>query len=132
MISIAQRLLPACELITAALLLLPATQFLGSLLALMLLSLYGAAMGINLYRGKTAIDCGCSFQYTAVSLSYWHLLRNGLFILIALVPTLPTHPRALILIDFAHCLVATVVMGLIYLMAEGLLANQTHRIMEDR
>ena len=65
-------------------------------------------------------------------LSPWHLLRNGLLMTIVLIPLLPSGNRVLTLIDFGQCLIGAVLIGLLYLTAEGLIANRGHRIMEER
>jgi hypothetical protein len=54
----------------------------GFLLAASLLMTYLAAIGINIARGRTQIDCGCGDEPTG--LSSWLLLRNAMLISIAL------------------------------------------------
>lgn len=130
--SIAKYLLPVSELLISILLLVPPAQSLAIIASVILLSLYGLAIGINLYRGRTEIDCGCSFQQTPVPLSPYHLLRNGMLMAIVLVPLLPLGNRVLTLIDFVQCLIGAALIGLLYLTVEGLMANSSHRIMEER
>jgi uncharacterized membrane protein YphA (DoxX/SURF4 family) len=68
-------LLPPGELLLAVALLLGAPG--SELAAAALLSVFGAAMGINLLRGRTHIDCGC-FDSTLKQPLRWSLvLRNG-------------------------------------------------------
>lgn len=55
----ARRALPLVELSTAVLLVLPATRVAGAFAAAALFLGYAFAMGVNLARGRTDIDCGC-------------------------------------------------------------------------
>ena len=51
--------------------------------AALLLSLYGAAMAINLARGRRLIDCGCGGE--PQRLSGWLVLRNAVLAAAALL-----------------------------------------------
>lgn len=50
----------------------------AALLGLALLLLFSVAIGINLARGETAIECGCFRTALRQPLSGWLLLRNAL------------------------------------------------------
>ena len=49
----------ALEVAACVLLLLPSLRAAGAVLAAALLALYASAIGVNLARGRTSIDCGC-------------------------------------------------------------------------
>ncbi|HZF45634.1 MAG TPA: MauE/DoxX family redox-associated membrane protein [Sphingomonadaceae bacterium] len=53
------RLLPFVEIALAAGLLLPMTSGWAALASALLLLVFALAMEINIFRGRTAIDCGC-------------------------------------------------------------------------
>jgi hypothetical protein len=71
----------AAEGATAATLAVPALDPLGAIAALGLLCTYGAAVGINLARGRRDIDCGCLGPANRQTLSPWLLVRNGVLAL---------------------------------------------------
>jgi hypothetical protein len=72
---VASWVLPPLELVAAVALVLPATSFPGALLALGLMLLFTASIGINLARGRTYIDCGCGGA-TGQKLSRGLVIRN--------------------------------------------------------
>ncbi len=77
MVPFASALVVLSELAAFALLLVPSLRPAGAVLAGGLLVLYAAAIGINLARGRTEIDCGCSFGASGQSISGWLLVRNA-------------------------------------------------------
>lgn len=105
-------LLMTAELITAATLIL--NMRLGSVLALLLLTLYTTAIGINLARGRRDIDCGCAGPAVRQTLSTRLLLRNLVFMAMVLVTMLPASaPRGLGLLDWFTAVVAATTFALI-------------------
>jgi len=114
-----------CEACAALGLMLPQTRVPAALLACALLLIYAAAMGINLLRGRTSIDCGCGGA--AHGISCLHVLRNLVLALCAVlvmasgstrVPTgfaLPTVT--------AGCVLA---LWFTFLAFDQLLGNRTH------
>ncbi len=66
--------LPALEIVAAGMLVLPAAAPFGLALATALLCLFGAAIGVNLARGRTDIDCGCGSSAQKISGAL--LMRN--------------------------------------------------------
>lgn len=82
-----------------------------------LLLVYAAAMGINIARGRTHIDCGCLGFGTARASLGWELVaRNILLAAIALaVFALPVAPRALGAVDAISGLGAIAALALLYL-----------------
>lgn len=76
------------------------------------LLVYGAAIAINLIRGRPEIDCGCSLQRRPIA--YWMVVRNLLFALALLVLALPIAPRPLVAGDVATIGGALLVTTLLY------------------
>ena len=97
---------------------------LAALATACLLSLYTLAIGVNLLRGRTYIDCGCGFGAHGVQqLSSRLLLRNAVLIALALAAALPPAPRELALVDYAGVAGACLVLALLYAGANQLLLN---------
>ena len=91
-----------------------------------LFGIYMLAIGLNLLRGRTFIDCGCGFGAAGGSgqqLSNHLLLRNALLIAAALTAALPATARELLLIDYAGLVGACLVLALIYAGGNQLLLN---------
>ncbi len=92
------RLLPAALVAPAAILLAPAEiavaiglllggQALAAAAAITLLVIFAAAMGVNITRGRRAIDCGCGRSQLRQPLS-WLLVSRNLVLAALLVPRL--------------------------------------------
>ncbi len=102
-----------------------------SLLSIVLLASYTAAIGTNLLRGRNYIDCGCSFSHGEFSnsangsqqISTGLLLRNLLLVAMAMASTLPSGERTLQLIDYAAAVFAVITLTLIYGAFNQLLVN---------
>ena len=107
-------LVPCGEAMTAGALLWPATRTAGALAAAALLLVYGVALGVNLQRGRTAIDCGCFGSRLRSGLAPWMVLRNLLLAALALTLLLPLAPRTLSAIDVAVALLSTVTLAFLY------------------
>lgn len=90
-----------------------------------LLGVYTLAIGLNLFRGRIYIDCGCGFgsSGSGQQLSSRLLLRNALLIAAALAVALPSTARELLLIDYIGLAGACVVLALLYLGSNQLLLN---------
>jgi hypothetical protein len=115
----------AAEGALAAALLAPAAVGLrGAALvaAAALFALYGAAIAINLARGRREIDCGCGGRDAHVPLSGWLLARNALLVAMAAACALPAAPRALTGVDALTVAGAVAVLALVWTAAHGLLA----------
>jgi len=91
--------------------------------ALLLLAIYTVAIGINLARGRRAIDCGCMGPALRQSLSEWLLLRNGMLIAAAALALLPPTARELSVLDFSTIAFGTVSSILLYIAVNHLIAN---------
>lgn len=115
--------LPLVEIGVAFALLVPASRSSAALLAAALLALYAAAIGINLWRGRADIDCGCSGPDQAQPLRPVLLARNSVLVTLALVASIAPQARDLGFFDGFVVIAASTVLLLIYAAAEGLLAN---------
>jgi uncharacterized membrane protein YphA (DoxX/SURF4 family) len=73
----AARLLPALEVGLGVLLLSGLAQRWAALAGVLLLVVFGAAMAINLGRGRSLIDCGCGQSTLKQTLSWGLVGRNG-------------------------------------------------------
>jgi uncharacterized membrane protein YphA (DoxX/SURF4 family) len=69
---------PLAELAAVALLLIPATAWVGALLALVLLAVFSVAIAVNLGRGNTP-DCHCFGSLRAEPIGVGTLVRNIAF-----------------------------------------------------
>lgn len=123
LLKLVARGLPLVEIGVAFALLVPASRPTAALLAAALLALYAAAIGINLWRGRADIDCGCSGPDQAQPLRPVLLVRNSVLVMLALAAGIAPQARDLGLFDGFVVIAASAVALLIYAAAEGLLAN---------
>ncbi|EJF73593.1 methylamine utilization protein MauE [Pseudomonas sp. 21615526] len=119
----AARVIPLLELVIAFALLVPASRSWAALGAAGLIALYAAAIGINLWRGRRDIDCGCAGPDQAQPLRPILLLRNGALVAVALLASVLPIARDLGFFDGFVTVAASAVALLIYAAADGLLAN---------
>jgi hypothetical protein len=117
------RAIPVVELALAFALLVPVCRPFAAVGAAGLLALYAAAIGINLWRGRRDIDCGCAGPDQAQPLRPVLLARNSVLVGIALVASLAPVARELTIFDGFVTVVASAVALLIYAAAAGLMAN---------
>jgi methylamine utilization protein MauE len=114
-----------CEACAALGLVLPQTRAPAALLACALLLIYAAAMGINLLRGRTNINCGCGGA--AEGISGLHVLRNLALALCAMAAIASGTARAPTGFELsavtAGCVLAVWFMFLAF---DQLLGNRTH------
>jgi uncharacterized membrane protein len=128
-IGTAAALITALELMAGAALLL---QFsvLGAATALALCLMFAAALGINIARGNTGLDCGCSgFGAGTASdassrISPWHVARALFLALMAAALLLPTSLRSTGWLDIWVGSAATLVTLATLLALDGLLGNE--------
>lgn len=88
-------LLPPVELALAIALLVPAMRPVAAAGALVLLLAFAVAIGVNVARGRTEIDCGCFRSSLKQQLSWWLVLRNLVLAGFALVALQTAAARAL-------------------------------------
>ena len=117
------RVIPVLELAIAFALLVPVSRSWAALSAASLLALYAAAIGINLWRGRRDIDCGCAGPDQAQPLRPVLLLRNSVLVVLALLASVAPIARDMTVFDGFVTVAAAAVALLIYAAADGLLAN---------
>jgi hypothetical protein len=69
----------------------------GALGAASLLALYGAAIAVNLARGRRDLECGCAAAGRAISGRL--VARNAVLAALALAGAVPLRPRPLVWVD---------------------------------
>ncbi len=117
------RVIPVVELAIAFALLVPVSRYWAALTAASLIALYAAAIGINLWRGRRDIDCGCAGPDQAQPLRPILLLRNSVLVGVALLASVLPMARDLGFFDGFVTVAASAVALLLYAAADGLLAN---------
>jgi hypothetical protein len=102
----------ALEIAVVAALLWPTTRAMASVIGAGVMVVYGAAITINLVRGRREIDCGCSLRRRPIG--RWMVARNLLFAAALLATALPVAPRALAFGDVATIAAGLAVLALLY------------------
>jgi hypothetical protein len=110
------------EAAVVVLLLTPLLRAAGAALAAALLIAYAAAMGMNLARGRTNLDCGCFGAGRRRHVRGWMVGRNLVLAVLASASMLPAGERALVPLDGLTIGGATLVLVLLYI-AHGVLGN---------
>ena len=105
-------LVVALEVVVAIGLLWPTTRSVSGVVGAGVMVLYGAAIAINLVRGRREIDCGCSLRRRPIG--RWMVVRNLVFATALLVIALPVAPRALSVGDVATIAAGLLVLALLY------------------
>ncbi len=113
----------AIEFSVVALLVLPGTRSLGAGATSLLLLMYSAAIAINLARGRTEIDCGCSWGGSGHGISAWLLLRNAALLPFAWLAGTLENPRMLGLGEIGLVAAAATCFFVLYQAADRLIAN---------
>jgi uncharacterized membrane protein YphA (DoxX/SURF4 family) len=114
--------LAAIEVVAGAALILSASAV-GPALAAALLALYSGAIALNLARGRSDIDCGCSLGSRGQKLSWWLVARNIGLLGSALLALPQPSARPMIWIDVFTIACCTIALFLIYHVAENLLGS---------
>lgn len=120
LVPLAAWLLPALEALVAAALLVPATRHGAAAGAALLFAAYGAAIAINLARGRRDLDCGCAGPGERRPIGAWMVWRNALLAGVALASLLPAPARALGLADLATAIGGALGFSLLYLAIDRL------------
>ena len=106
------------------------------LISAMLLITYAMAITINLFRGRSYIDCGCGFSSMAGSarsesnsggiqqLSRALVVRNCVLTVVALMTVIPLSSRDLGFMDFLSLVTASITLILLYGAFNQLLVNR--------
>jgi len=95
----------------------------GPVAAAGLLVLYGAAIAVNLARGRQHIDCGCAGPAVRRPISSWLVARNAVLAAAALVGLAPVRPRPFVWVDALTVVAATATLAALYVSLDGLLAQ---------
>jgi len=115
--------LVAVESVLAAALLAPALRTASLVAAAAMLVTYGAAIAINLARGRRDLDCGCAGPAVRRPISGWLVARNAALATMALGGLVPLEPRALLWLDALTVLAATAALAACYASLDRLLAH---------
>lgn len=117
------RLLPILELALAAGLLNARTRPAAGVAGALLLTVYAAAIALNLHRGRRDLDCGCMGFGAQSRISPALLSRNAIAALASLsAGLLPRAERVSSWLDTWTIVAAVVLIALLYLAVEGLRA----------
>jgi uncharacterized membrane protein YphA (DoxX/SURF4 family) len=103
---------------------LPPLSVSAALAAAALLAVYGAAIAINLRRGRRDIDCGCTGPARRQPIHPVLVARNAMLAGVALLVALPNNGRPQSWIDGVTVVAGVVSLALLYTATEGLLANK--------
>ncbi|GHT93035.1 hypothetical protein FACS1894116_04250 [Betaproteobacteria bacterium] len=121
---LAAKLIVGVEILLVALLLHHGATSLGIMLAVGLLSLYAAAMSINLRRGHRRIACGCGGAGQVIS---WALVvRNLLLVLLVALPALGAGTGPLSAGNVVAAISTGLLLWFVYNIIDLLLANAVH------
>lgn len=101
----------SAEIVACAALLAPGAPAAGPLLAAGLFALYGVAIGVNLARGRTHLDCGCGGPSARQPIRGWLLARNAALVAAALLALTPPTTRPLVWVDVITLFGALVVLA---------------------
>ena len=105
---------PCAEALAAAALLFPPARQAGGGAAAALLVTYAVAIGINLRRGRTSVDCGCFGSRPGQGIAAWMVWRNLLIAALALGLLVPTSGRALTAAEHTMAVVWVVTLAFLY------------------
>lgn len=91
-----------------------------------LLGFYGAAIALNLLRGRVFISCGCGFGRTGgAQLSWWLVARNAALVVLAFAASwLDAGARSMGLLDYFTVSMALAATVLLYAVFHQLLDNR--------
>ena len=117
------RLLPLFELAAGIGIVFSATRPYAIWLAASLLAMFCIAMGINLARGRTEIDCGCFKSAFKQTISLWLIARNLLLAAAALALLLPMADRTVGALDYLPVFAGSLMLFLAYY-ATGILTRK--------
>ena len=119
------QLVISLELVAATLLITPGFIY-GLWLAIGLQVAYATAIGINLVRGRTYIDCGC-LGSEGEGISAWHLLRNLVLLTLMSAALLPSNAREFVWLDYMLVPLGLAALALVYVTTAMLLSNNTRQ-----
>jgi hypothetical protein len=112
--------LVALETASAAMLPFAASRRAGAFLGAALLVSYALAIGVNLLRGRTSIDCGCLGAGQRNRIGGWMVIRNLGLAAATLAATFPTTDRILSSLDVVTILGAVLAFAALYAAQDSL------------
>jgi hypothetical protein len=113
----------AAEVGVAGMLLAPGLRAPALLAAAGLLVVYGAAIAVNLARGRRDIDCGCAGPAVRRPLSGWLVTRNAAFAAAGLTGLVPVRGRPLAWVDAVTVVGATAVLVAVHAALDRMIAQ---------
>jgi hypothetical protein len=116
-------ILIAMEWVAAILALIPETHLTGLTIMAGLLLLYASAIGINLWRGRRDMDCGCGGPSSHHPISGWLVTRNLMLFGFVLVARIPPSSRPLNWLDVLVTGFGVLIAGGLYLGMNQLLSQ---------
>jgi uncharacterized membrane protein YphA (DoxX/SURF4 family) len=120
-------IVPLFEASLAIGLLLPVSRPLAAVGASVLLASYGLAIAVNLVRGRTDLDCGCTGPLERRPVAAWMVYRNALLAGLVLAVARPWDSREMSGLDVFSILAALAVIVLIWLAVDRLLGQVAPR-----
>ncbi|MGT0195952.1 MauE/DoxX family redox-associated membrane protein [Burkholderia pyrrocinia] len=120
--------IPLAEAVCAAALLFPDTRVAGAIGLIVLLVVFAAGLAINLLRGHTDIDCGCS-GFTAAradaprGIGWLHVGRVLLLAALAATALVEPGARAVVWFDYLTLFFSVLLIACALLTVDVLLAN---------
>jgi hypothetical protein len=130
LLDVAARGIPLLEIALGAGLLVPATRSVALVGVALLMLVYALAIGINLARGRSYIDCGCGGA--AHPLSWGLVVRNGVLAAAALAASGATMDRPLDWLDAVTVVLGVLAFFVTYLMADELLRQASRMARAER
>ncbi|RQS55641.1 MauE/DoxX family redox-associated membrane protein [Burkholderia sp. Bp8986] len=121
--------IPLAEAVCAAALLFPDTRMTGALGLIALLLVFAAGMTINILRGHTDIDCGCSGFAAAArtnaprGIGWLHVARVLLLVVLAATALVEPGSRAVVWFDYLTLFSSVLLIVCALLTVDVLLAN---------
>jgi len=120
-------LVPLVELAVGAGLLVSVTRPAAALAGVLLLLAYGAAIAVNLQRGRRDLDCGCGGPNDRRPIAPWMIWRNLALAALLSVLSLPWAARAFAAADVLTIAAGTAVLGFLYVSMDTLLGSVAPR-----
>ena len=130
LLDVAARGIPLLEIALGAGILVPATRSVALVGVALLMTGYALAIGINLTRGRSYIDCGCGGA--AHPLSWVLLVRNGVRAAAALAASGATIDRPLDWLDAVTVVLGVLAFFVTYLMSDELLRQASRMARAER
>lgn len=116
-------LIPCIELAVAAALLWEPGRRVALIAAVAVLLAYASGLGVNLFRGRLDLDCGCGAAHDRRTLSPWMVWRNLLLASVLGLAALPWSPRACGLTDLLTVMAGLMACAALYAAIDRLLGD---------